>query len=206
MKKHELQQIIKEEIQRVLSEATTTPSSYNYENPGSEWEAIFAKAIERYKKYSNNKKVEKDLLDLFTHVYKLAEKSSGIKLAYVPSAMARAVVDQAARSRAGNLPIEGNVKGLIAYIKKDFDPNDTPNWADSDTDKMVKSKKWSRITPQTKLKVGDDIVNMRTLMFATINKVEGNKYYVDFEGRYEDDKPTRIPVDTLQNFYLLKKK
>lgn len=206
MKKSELQQIIKEEIQRVLSEATTTPSSYNYENPGSEWEAIFAKAIERYKKYSNNKKVEKDLLDLFTHVYKLAEKSSGIKLAYVPSAMARAVVDQAARSRSGNLPIEGNVKGLIAYIKKDFDPNDTPNWADSDTDKMVKSKKWSRITPQTKLKVGDDIVNMRTLMFATINKVEGNKYYVDFEGRYEDDKPTRIPVDTLQNFYLLKKK
>ena len=206
MKKSELQQIIKEEIQRVLSEATTTPSSYNYQNPGSEWEAIFAKAIERYKKYSNNKKVQKDLLDLFTHVYKLAEKSSGIKLAYVPSAMARAVVDQAARSRAGNLPIEGNVKGLIAYIKKDFDPNDTPNWADSDTDKMVKSKKWSRITPQTKLKVGDDIVNMRTLMFATINKVEGNKYYVDFEGRYEDDKPTRIPVDTLQNFYLLKKK
>ena len=206
MKKSELQQIIKEEIRKVLTEATTTPSSYNYRNPGSEWEAIFAKAIERYKKYSNNKKVQKDLLDLFTHVYKLAEKSSGIKLAYVPSAMARAVVDQAARSRSGNLPIEGNVKGLIAYIKKDFDPNDTPNWADSDTDKMVKSKKWSRITPQTKLKVGDDIVNMRTLMFATINKVEGNKYYVDFEGRYEDDKPTRIPVDTLENFYLLKKK
>lgn len=206
MKKSELQQIIKEEIRKVLTEATTTPSSYNYQNPGSEWEAIFAKAIERYKKYSNNKKVQKDLLDLFTHVYKLAEKSSGIKLAYVPSAMARAVVDQAARSRSGNLPIEGNVKGLIAYIKKDFDPNDTPNWANSDTDKMVKSKKWSRITPQTKLKVGDDIVNMRTLMFATINKVEGNKYYVDFEGRYEDDKPTRIPVDTLENFYLLKKK
>jgi hypothetical protein len=206
MKKSELQQIIKEEISKVLNEALTTPSSYNYENPGSEWEAIFAKAIERYSKHSGSKKVQKDLLDLFTHVYKLAEKSSGIKLAYVPAAIARAVIDQGARRRSGKLPIQGDIKGLIAYIKKDFDPNNTPNWTDPQTDKMVKSKKWLRITPQTKLKVGDDIVNMRSLIFATINKIDGNKYYVEFDMDYADDKPTRIPKDTLENFFLLKKK
>lgn len=206
MKKSELQQIIREEIQKVISEAVTLPKVYDYQNPGSEWEAIFAKAIERYNKHSSSKKVQKDLLDLFTHVYKLAEKSSGIKLAYIPSAIARAVVDQASRSRGGNLPIEGDVKSLIAYIKKDFDPNDTPNWADSRTDKMVKSKKWLRITPQTKLKVGNDIVNMRSMVFATIEKIDGNKYYVGFDMDDAGDKPTRIPKDTLENFFLLKKK
>ena len=36
---------------------------------------------------------------------------------------------------------------------------------------MVKSKKWARITPQTKLKVGDEIVRM-DLTFASIKKVE----------------------------------
>jgi hypothetical protein len=205
MKKSELQQIIKEEISKVLNEALKTPSSYNYENPGSEWEAIFDKAIERYKKYPNSKKVEKDLLELFTHVYKLAEKSSGIRLAYLPSAIARAIVDQSAYKKIGDLPIEGNVKQLIAYIKKDFDPNNTPNWAASETEKMVKSKKWARITPQTKLKVSDEIVRM-DLMFASIKKVEGNKYFIAFDSDYAGDRAKKTDIETLSKFYLLKKK
>lgn len=205
MKKQQLQQIIREEIQKVISEAVTLPKAYDYQNPGSEWEAIFAKAIERYKKYSNNKKVEKDLAELFTYVYKLAQKSSGIKLAYPAAEIARAIVDQASRSRGGDLPIEGDVKSLITYIKKDFNPNDTPNWADSRTDSLVKSKKWLRITPQTKLKVGNDILRM-DMIFAQIKKIDGNNYYVVFDMDSIDDKPTKVNRDVLEKAYLVKNK
>ena len=204
MKKSELRSLIREEIEKVINEATSLPSSYDAKNPGKEWIDIFTKQLERYKKYPDNKKVLKDIQNLLTVVYKLAAKNANIMLSDTPAEYARVATYHPAKQRGGPLPIEQTAKDLIAWIKKDVDPNDSPNWSHPNTDKMVKSKKWSRITPQTELKVNNEIVQMGNMIFRLIVKIEGDTYYVQSDMDYAGEKPTKLSRKQLEQFYLVK--
>ena len=78
MKILEFKKLIREEVRKVLNEATvTTPTTYDFNNPGDEWKTILTKAMEQYNAYPNKSKVKKDTKDLLTIVYKLGAKKTG---------------------------------------------------------------------------------------------------------------------------------
>ena len=79
------------------------------------------------------------------------------------------------------------------------------SWADPATDKMVKSKKWLKITPQTQLKVGSEVVHMQKMLFAKIVKIEGDKCYLRYEGDYAGERPTKMPRASMESLFLVKK-
>lgn len=202
MKKSDLKQLIKEEIEKVLKEATVLPTSYDFNNPGDEWKNILTKAMQRFAAYPKNPKVIKDTSNLLMAVYKLGGQKAGKKLN--PDALA---------SFAKNLTVydnkvllKGTVDDLIAYIKNDLDPTRAPNWASSAVTKQIEAGKWSRITPQTQLKVGNEVVMMKNTWFGTIVKIEGDKYYVRFDADYKEDKPTKYSKQNFVDYFALMKK
>jgi hypothetical protein len=203
MKKLELKQIIKEEIEKVLKEASSIPSTYDFNNPGDEWKNIITKTMERFNKFPKNPKVKKDTINLFTAIYKLGFKKIGQKKQMISAeALANTLIGA---GRRNNDVMQKSVDDVIAYIKNDIDPTAIPNWADYNAQKEFKAGKWTRITPQTKLKVGDEIVRMNDLLFADIVKIEGDKILLHFAMDYMDDKPTKKTRDVLEDYYLLMK-
>ena len=204
MKKSELRQIIKEEVDKVLKEASSIPSTYDFNNPGDEWKNIITKAMERFNKFPKNPKVKKDTINLFTTIYKLGFKKIGQKKQMSSAeALANNVIGAGGRN---NDVMQKSVDDVIAYIKNDIDPTAIPNWANYGAKKEFKAGKWTRITPQTKLKVGDEIVRMNDLLFADIVKIDGDKILLHFAADYYDDKPTKKTRDVLEDYYLLMNK
>ncbi len=183
-----------------LSEApVTAPTSYDYNNPGDEWKNILTKAMQRFSKFPKNPKVIKDTANLIMAVYKLGGKKIGKKMK-----------PEDLQNYANSLikydddkVMNGPVEGLITYIKNDLDPNGIPNWASPGAKKELKAGKWTRITPQTKLKVGDEIVRMGDVFFGDIVKIEGNIYHIHFAIDYADEKPTKKTREVLEDSYLL---
>jgi len=204
MKKSELRQIIKEEVDKVLKEASSIPSTYDFNNPGDEWKNIITKAMERFNKFPKNPKVKKDTINLFTAIYKLGFKKIGQnKRMNSAEQLANNVIGAGGRN---NDVMQKSVDDVIAYIKNDIDPTAIPNWANYGAKKEFKAGKWTRITPQTKLKVGDEIVRMNDLLFADIVKIDGDKILLHFAADYYDDKPTKKTRDVLEDYYLLMNK
>lgn len=191
-----------EEKDEALLEAAENPKSYNFNNPGDEWKNILTKAMQRFSTYSSNKKVIKDTTDLLMTVYKLGAKEIGKKM--TPQMLENLANNLVKYDRTGIM--NGSVDDLIAYIKNDLDPNTLPNWADSRAQKVFKSGKWTRITPQTKLQVGDELVRMTDITFADIVKIEGDKFFLHFAIDYSDEKPTKKSRHVLEDYYLLMKK
>ncbi len=201
MKKSELKQIIKEEIEKVLKEATVLPTSYDFNNPGDEWKNILTKATQRFVAYPKNPKVIKDTSNLLMAVYKLGGQKAGKKLN--PDALANFAKNLTVYD--DKVLLKGNVDDLIAYIKNDLDPTRAPNWASPAVKKEIKAGKWSRITPQTKLKVGDEVVRMKSTWFGKIVKINGDKYYIQFDADYADEKPTEFSKTNLVDLFALMK-
>jgi hypothetical protein len=191
-----------EEKDEALLEATENPKSYNFNNPGDEWKNILTKAMQRFSTYSSNKKVIKDTMDLLMTVYKLGAKEIGKKMR--PETLESLASNLVKYDRKGIM--NGSADDLIAYIKNDLDPNALPNWADSRAQKDFKSGKWTRITPQTKLQVDDEIVRINDIMFAVISKIEGDKVFIQFAIDYDGEKPTKKSREVLEDYYLLIKK
>ena len=174
--------------------------SYDFNNPGDEWKTILTKAMTRFNTYRKNPKVIKDTMKLITTVYELGFKKIGLNRR-----------KGSAETLADNLMnyddiMKKSLDDLIAYIKNDIDPESIPNWANGMTKKGFKAGKMLRITPQTKLKVGDEVVAMKSTMFATIAKIEGDTFFLSFAADYSDDKPTKQKRDILEDYYLLMKK
>jgi hypothetical protein len=202
MKKLELKQIIREEIEKVLKEAAVLPTSYDYNNPGDEWKNILTKAMQRFSEFPKNPKVIKDTANLIMAVYKLGGKKVGMNMK--PTELqdfANLLIKY-----DDDKVMKGPVDGLIAYIKNDLDPNGVPNWAHPGVKKELKAGKWSRITPQTKLKVGDEIVKMGNIWFGTIVKIEGDNYYIRYDADYAEDKPTKASRRALEGLFALMRK
>lgn len=202
MKASEFRKLIREEIESVMAEApVTAPTSYDFNNPGDEWKNILTKAMERFNKFPNNSKVRKDTINLFSAIYKLGFKKAGRKLSKeMAESLPNNLVGTAARN---NDIMQKSVDDLIAYIKNDIDPTALPNWADSRAEKDFKAGKWTRITPQTKLKVGDELVRMYDITFVDIVKIEGDKIFLHFAADYAEDKPTKKTREVIQDYYLL---
>ena len=197
MKASEFKKLIREEVSKAIMEAPiTAPTTYDYNNPGDEWKAIFNKAIQRLTTYRQNPKVKKDTANLIMAVYKLGAKNIGKKLKpdYLRIAAERVMRDLEPGDTADD---------LIPYIKSDLDPTALPSWADARTEKEFKARKWVRITPQTKLKVGDKLVSIVDLDFASIVKVEGTNYYLRFDADFLEDKPTKLSRETLEDMWFL---
>ena len=198
MKLSQLKQIIKEEIQNSLKEAPmAAPTTYDYNNPGNEWKAIFDKTIQRFTTYRQNPKVKKDTANLIMAVYKLGAKNVGKKmepnnLTYAAERVMRAI-------EPGY-----TADNLIAFIKSDLDPTTRPNWAHPQSEKPFKAGKWVRITPQTKLKVGDDLTRIGDTYFADIVKIDGDKFFLHFEIDYSDEKPTKVNRKHLEDYWFLR--
>ena len=203
MKVSEFRKLIREEVENIMAEApVTAPTSYDFNNPGDEWKTILTKAMTRFNAYPKNPKVIKDTTNLIMTVYKLGFKK----------------IDRnrrigSAENLANNLIkydrmdiMKKSVDDLIAYIKNDIDPEAIPNWVNAGAKKGFKAGKMLRITPQTKLKVGDEIAAMKDLMFANIVKIEGDKFFLSFAADYYDDKPIKKTRDLLEDYYLLIKK
>ena len=180
-----------------LSEAPmTAPTTYDYNNPGDEWKAILTKAMQRFNAYSNNTKVKKDTANLLMAIYKLGAKKIGKNLK--PDDL-----ESLAKVTILHGTMQGSVDDLIAYIKDNLDPTAFPRWGDVRAKKPFKAGKWVRITPQTKLKIGDELVRMGGLDFADIVKIEGTNYLLHFDADYADDKPTKTPRKSLEDYWLL---
>jgi hypothetical protein len=186
-----------------LSEAPmAAPTSYDYNNPGDEWKDILTKAMQRFSKFPKNPKVVKDTANLIMAVYKLGGKKVGMN-------MKPTELQDFANSLIkydDDKVMKGPVDGLIAYIKNDLDPNGVPNWANPSVKKELKAGKWSRITPQTKLKVGDEIVKMGNIWFGTIVKIKGDNYYIRYDADYAEDKPTKASRRALEGLFALMRK
>ena len=200
MKLSQFKTLIREEVKKVLNEAKTIPSTYDFNNPGNEWKSILTKAMTRFNAYPKNPKVIKDTTKLITAVYELGFKKIGLNRR-----------KGSAETLANNLiKYDGIMKksldDLIAYIKNDIDPEALPNWANYGTKKGFKAGKMLRITPQTKLKVGDEVVAIKSTEFATIIKIEGDTFLLSFAADYADDKPVKKKRDILEDYYLLMKK
>ena len=205
MKTSEFKKLIREEIENLMAEDTvTTPTSYDFNNPGDEWKAIITKAMERFNKFPNNPKVKKDTINVFTKIYKLGFKKIGRKKSEgIAETLANNVIGGGGKRSD---VMQKSVNDVIAYIKNDIDPAALPNWADSRAEKYFKTGKWVRITPQTKLKVGDELVRIHDITFADVVKIDGNKTFVTFAADYADDKPTKKTRDVLEDYWLLMKK
>jgi hypothetical protein len=202
MKKSELKQIIKEEIEKVLKEATVLPTSYDFNNPGDEWKNILTKAMQRFAAYPKNPKVIKDTANLIMAVYKLGGKNIGAK--FTPDDLA--IFAKNLTVYDDKVLLKGNVDDLITYIKNDLDPTGAPNWASPAVKKEIKAGNWSRIMPQTKLKVGDEVVRMKSTWFGKIVKINGDKYYIQFDADYAEDKPTEASRRELEGLFALMRK
>jgi hypothetical protein len=197
MKLSQLKQIIKEEVDKAMMEASmSTPTTYDFANPSDQWKAILTKAIQRFNAYPKNTKVKKDTANLLMAIYKLGAKKVGKNLK--PDEL-----ESLAKITVIHGAMQGSVDDLIAYIKDNLDPTAFPRWANPRGQKTFKAGKWVRITPQTKLKVGDNLVRISTLDFADIVKIEGTNYFLHFEADYEDDKPTKMPREALENGWFL---
>lgn len=201
MNKTELKNLIREEIKNIITEASAPiPTSYDFNNPGDEWKNILTKAITRYNAYPKNSKVIKDTTQLIKAVYELGFKNIGLNRR-----------KGSAETLANNLikydgVMKKSLDDLIAYIKNDIDPEALPNWAGYGAKKGFKAGKMLRITPQTKLKVGDEVASIKSTEFATIQKIEGDTYLLTFAADYSDDKPVKKKRDILEDYYLLMKK
>ena len=200
MKATEFRKLIREEVSKAIMEAPiTAPTTYDYNNPGDEWKAIFDKAIQRFTAYRQNPKVKKDTANLIMAVYKLGGKKIGknLKPDYLTSAAERVMRDLDPGDTAAD---------LIPYIKSDLDPTAIPSWADPRSLKPFKAGKWVRITPQTKLKVGDELTRIGDLYFADIVKMEGDKFLLHFDIDYSDEKPTKADRKYLEDYWFLMQK
>ncbi len=202
MKTSEFRKLIREEVRKVMNETSmATPTTYDFDNPGDEWTAILTKAMDRYQKSRNNRKVKKDVEKLLTIVYKLGAKKTGKSLSkaeaqeYVEFLLSAEMIDNST-----------TVTDLIAYIKNDLDPNELPNWVDSDVRREFKKGKFVKITPTTKLKVGDNIVSMKRMTFAEIVAVNENTYSISFDMDYAGEKPFKKSKKSLESNWLLIKK
>ena len=203
MKKSELKQIIREEIYAALSEApVTAPTTYDFNNPGDEWKDILTKAMARFAKYPKNPKVIKDTSNLLMVVFKLGGQKVGKK--FNPDDLANLAKNLTVYD--DKVLLKGTVDDLIAYIKNDLDPTGAPNWASPSVRKEIEVGKWSRITPQTQLKVGDEVVMMKSTWFGKIVKIDGDEYYVRFNADYAKDKPTKYSKQNFIDYFALMKK
>ncbi len=201
MKASEFKKLIREEVSKAIMEAPmAAPTTYDFANPGDQWKAILTKAIQRFNAYPNNTKVKKDTANLLMAIYKLGAKKVGRKLK--PDEL-----ESLAKITVMHRALQGSVDDLIAYIKDNLDPTAFPRWGDARAIKPFKAGKWVRITPQTKLKIGDELVRIAGLDFADIVKIEGTNYFLHFEADYADDKPTKLSRETLEKvWFLIQKK
>ena len=200
MKASEFKKLIREEVSKAIMEAPiAAPTTYDYNNPGDEWKAIFVKAIQRFTAYRQNPKVKKDTANLIMAVYKLGGKKIGknLKPDYLTSAAERVMRD---------LDPGDTADDLIPYIKSDLDPTAIPSWADPRSLKPFKAGKWVRITPQTKLKVGDELTRIGDLYFADIVKMDGDKFLLHFDIDYSGEKPTKADRKYLEDYWFLMQK
>jgi len=179
------------------------PNTYDYNNPGDEWKNIFTKAMERFNKYPNNSKVKKDITNVLIAAYKLGFKKAGKK--QKPEDLQDLANNLVTYDRQKVIR-NGSADDLITYIKNDVDPTLLPNWADPRAQKDFKAGNWIRITPQTKLKVGNEIVRMGDIWFGEIAKIEGDKFFIRFDADYADEKPTKKKREQLEDYYLLIKR
>ena len=206
MKILEFKKLIREEVRKVLNEATvTTPTTYDFNNPGDEWKTILTKAMEQYNAYPNKSKVKKDTKDLLTIVYKLGAKKTGKSIS---TAEAQEYVEYLLSGQRSRIMMDSSatVTDLIDYIKNDLDPNGLPNRAAYEVRKQFKKGKLLKITPTTKLKVGDNIVSMSNMTSANIVNVDGDRYSVAFAMDVSNEKPRKTTKKSLQSNWLLVKK
>ena len=66
-------------------------------------------------------------------------------------------------------------------------------------------KEFIPITPDTEVKVGDDIMAIANEAFAQVIKIVGNTYYISFDVDTIDDRPSQRSRKKLENYYLIKK-
>lgn len=69
--------------------------------------------------------------------------------------------------------------------------------------KVLKKKEFVRITPATKLKVGDDVLGMYNDLFGTIVKVSGDNYFITYDIDYADEKPTKRSRKQMEDSFIL---
>ena len=197
MKASEFKKLIREEVSKAIMEAPmAAPTTYDFANPGDQWKTILTKAIQRFNAYPNNTKVKKDTANLLMAIYKLGAKKVGKKVK--PDEL-----ESLAKITVMHRALQGSVDDLIAYIKDNLDPTAFPRWGDARAIKPFKAGKWVRITPQTKLKVGDNLVRIAGLDFASIVKIEGTNCFLRYEADFADDKPTKMPREALENGWFL---
>ena len=198
MKTTELRKLILEEIRKVVKEASKVPNTYDFNNPGDEWKKILTKAIQRFNT-SNDTKVNKNTIKLFTIIYMLGFKNIGEKVTTVYAKdLATDLVD--------SITPEDKSPDVITYIKNDIDPTAIPNWADDDAKEEFKAGNWVRVVPQTKLEVGNKLVRMNDMTFAEIVKIKDDKVFLQFDIDYADEKPTEKTREEIQDNYLYKSK
>ena len=66
-------------------------------------------------------------------------------------------------------------------------------------------KEFIPITPDTEVKVGDEIMGIANELFAEIVKIVDNTYYIQFAIDYADERPIQRSRKKLENYYLIYK-
>jgi hypothetical protein len=205
MKLQEFRKLIREEISKLITEGSVKPvDPKKLQLPLSDLEL-----------YNNVKKTHKTkLIKQVTYrpestqvdIYQIVDTPYIVTNAYLRGPYGKPP------EQRGLLFKSDDLDKLVKSIKDGFyfdleykEDGELPRKASNAAAQAFKSKKYVMIDKNTKLKVGDKLLGIYKGAFAKIERIVGDKYYLQFDIDYAGEKAEPRSFSVLKNNYLIKK-
>jgi hypothetical protein len=206
MKLQEFRKLIREEISKLITEATAKPiEPTKLQMPNSDLD-LFSNVKKKYKT-KLLKQVTNSPQSKTVYIYQVIDTPYIVTNAYIDS------VKQGPPEQRGLIFKSTDLENLISAIKNGSyfdlgykDAGKLSHKASDTAEKVFKSKKYVMIDKNTKLKVGDNLLGIYKGAFAEIVKIVGDKYFLQYDQDFYKDKPIPKSFSVLRNNYLIKAK